>query len=551
MIFSGIDEIAKIIKTRPNHKLIERAESIKEKHELHVSGIGLEKYLSKIQGLENENALSIRKALAKEITSSNYEMYLKPMDKIFSARGGNWSYNFSNENDVITFETKVLNNIDGQYSIDQWMQNVWKNKVNIDPSGLAFIEIDNIEPDKIYLTYKSINDIYEYDFKSISNISYVIFNPETRKIKDGQTDYDAKFYRVVDDAYDYTIKEFNGVFSIVENETYINYFGKVPAVIFSTCEDKKSYCKTTWVAGSMPLADIYLLDHTVHTIYKLKQGIPYVYEYERDCPVCGGTGRTNDGGICSNCKGSGVAKNRDVAEVIVLPIPAAGQPTLIPPAGYVQPDLNTWKQQEDTLGKTDERIYESIWGGGAYLSSDRDKTAFEVAIRKAPEDDKLNTISSNAEQFEKAITDLFAQFYFPNSYNGCIISYGRRYSIKSADVVFDAYTKSVSAGLSSVILDALLSEYFYSIYENNEQQLKEAIIKLKTKPFYHFKPIDVKGLGANIVDYYKHLYYDEFIVDFEKTKKLYMSDIDEVQKELDVWIKSKISTTLTPRNKIM
>lgn len=536
MKFQNLDEIVKLIKNPKNEELLERAKQIKHKHQLHIAGIGLNHFIDKIQGIENANALSIRRALSKEATVPLYSSILKPLNKVFSARGGQWNYIFSNDTDKLAM-LSLLNNIDGQYSMNDWMANRWKDKVNIDPFGLAFVEVNELGT--LNTTYKSVEDIHDISYKSISDIDYVIFQPYQKE--------KAKYYRVVDEVKDYLIEEKQGKYSIVENETFVNYFKQVPGVIFSTKDDNKSDCKTTHIAESMISADSYLLDYTIYTIVKTKVGIPYVWEYERACPVCQGTGNDNLGNKCPQCDGTGVSKVRDVSDVIILPTPENGVPTMTPPAGYVIMPSEVVNQFESTLDREKNEIAEAIWGDGAVNETNQSaKTAFEINSRKESETSKLNEFSRNAELFETALTDLFGIFYFPSTYKGCTIVYGRRYKTDSIDALFAQYNEALTKKSNTAILNELIKEYWYALYENNEMQLQTQLRILETKPFYHSTALELVQYKIDKKDYLKNLYFDAFMVDFEKSKPLYIATIDEINTALENYITTNYSSLLVP-----
>ena len=175
MTFSSIDEIKSLIKDPINKDMLERAQEIRAKHELHVSGIGLDSYLDKIQGIENDNAVSLRRAL-----------------------GGGRFYDFSNDRDKNNFISKILANVKNEMSMRTYMQKVWRELVNTDPNGLIMGEITT-DGQNVNLTYKSSDSIHDIAYRGAQKIEYIIFKPEIDKDS-------VKFYRVIDDSFDYLIK---------------------------------------------------------------------------------------------------------------------------------------------------------------------------------------------------------------------------------------------------------------------------------------------------------------------------------------------------------
>ncbi len=540
-----LEQIKQLIETPKNKELIERANQLRRKHELHVSGIGLDSYIDKIQGIENKEAVSLRRALGKVITKPETNKIISVQNKIFTARGGGKFYQFSNDNDKEKFRTEILKNVKDGMSIDKFMQRFWKDLVNIDPSGLFMMEIDDEGIPE--MTYKSSASLYDIDFDSSTSIEYIIFNPEISK-KDN-----AKYYRVIDDNFDYLVKQDLRSISIVDYQTFPNPFGYVPACFISDRQDKQSEGFTSHIEEAMIYADDMLLDYTIYKIYKVKMGIPYHWQYEMECATCEGSGHViidNEERICSTCKGEKVKnKTRDVAEIAILPLPEEGDVPLNPPMGYVQADLQTWKQFEETINYEKQMMYESVWGNNSTLQSDRRNiTASELTVREYSKENKLNEISDNEEVVEKFITDLFGEYYFningSGSYKGSIINNGRNYDIKTADELLAAYTLGLEKNLPTSELHEILEAYYYSIYNRNPKKLNEAEIKLKSKPFYHWQPDKLQLAQVNEIDYYKNIYYDEFYNWYESNVEEFgISTLEKVNASLDKWIQEKMNQT--------
>jgi hypothetical protein len=533
------DDIKLFISKPQNTDLIIRANEIRRKHELHVSGIGLDAYLDRIQGIENKDAVSLRRALGKVITKPELNKIISVQNKIFSARGGGKFYQFSNDNDKESFRNEVLINVKDGLSIEGFMKKFWKELVNIDPMGLLMAEIN--QEGEMNITYKSSQVLYDISFNSPVSIQYIIFQPYTDKDKPN-----TKYFRVIDSQFDYLFAQTGKEIRLIEEQTFINPFGYVPACFISDRLDKQSNGYTTHIEEAMIYADDMLLDYTIYKVYKVKMGIPYHWQYETECAICEGSGnviKDDETHTCGSCGGSGyVNKSRDVADILVLPLPEQGDIPLTPPAGYVQADLQTWKQFEETIEAEKQRMYESVWGNNSTLEADRRNiTASELTVREYSKENKLNEISDNEENVEKFITDLFGEFYYPSSYQGAIINNGRNYDIKTADQLLQEYLTGLEKGLPTTELSETLEAYYYSIYNRNPKKLNEAQIKMKVKPFYHWQPDKIQTANVNEIDYYKNIYFDEFYNWYELNVESFgISTVEKVQKSFDTWILKKI-----------
>lgn len=544
MTFDSLEQIIAFIEQPKNEEMLVRANQIRKKHELHVSGIGLDEYIDKIQGVENEDAVSLRRALGKVITQPESNKIITVENKIFTARGGGRLYDFSNDKDKEFFRSQILTNVKSGISLHTYMRKVWKELVNIDPSGLLLAEINKDQ--EVFITYKSSESIYDIGFTSATNIEYIIFKPEIVKEKDTSgKSHDVKIYRVIDDSFDYLIWNRGTEFRIIEEQTFTNPWGYVPGSFISDRRDKKSRAYTTHIEEAMIYADDMLLDYTIYKIYKVKQGIPYHWQYEIACKTCEGSGQIDykdSTQLCTVCNGSGVTNNnRDIADILILPIPEDGDVPLTPPAGFVQGDLQTWKQFEETIDSEALKMYAAVWGELSFVDKERKNvTASEVIIRENSKESKLNEISDNEENVETKLTNIFGNFYFPNTYQGAIINNGRNFNIKTSTELLDEYKGGLESGISSTQLTEILEAYYFSLYNRSPQKLNESIIKLKTKPFFHWQPDKLQQANVNEIDYLKNLYFDEFVVWYEQEKeKLGTSTLADVQKEFDKWIVKK------------
>jgi hypothetical protein len=532
----SLEEIKAYIQEPQNSEFIKEANRIRRKHELHVNGMHVTKWLDKIEGIENDDYISLREALALPITVPESNRIITAENKVFTARGGGRFYDFTNDRDKEEFR-EILKDVRKGLSMHSFMQKDWKRYVNYDSSGILLVEI-NPEDESLYITYKSSEYLHDVSYKSAQEIDYIIFKPYT-------DEQGYQVYRVIDDSYDYLIKEKNGVYSIDEDNTFENIWGFVPGTFISDRIDKKEKAFDTHISEAMIYADSLLLDHTIYRIYKIKQGIPFVWQYQRACSNCNGSGYVDksEGTTCGSCSGKGYDNiNRAASELITLPMPEEGEPSIIPPAGYVQPDLETWRQFETTMQGEKEKMYSSVWGEISVIDRQRNNiTAREVEIRENSKESKLNDISDNAEKVEKRLTDIFALFYFPGSYEGSIINYGRDYYTKSSDELIMEYEDGLQKSLPSTELTNILERYYHTLYSRSPQKLNESIINLKAKPFYHWSPERLLSMNVAQEDYLKNLYFDEFKVWYEKNKKMFgVSTLDEVQAELDKWIVEKI-----------
>ena len=257
-----LDQIEGLIKQPKNEDLIVRAMGMSAKLRMHVNGTNATDYVEQLTGIESDE----EKDLRKDLTRSNRAMFaasLRPFDQVFSANGGSVFYDCPNPNEF----TNKLNNINNGAGLRNWLKKRWKNKFFVDPNGVLLIEASE---EVINPTYKAITTIHDYQPNGI-HLEYIIFKPfkgKSKKYKDVELIADDDYYRVIDDEKDYLIHYKNEVATIVEDWTFDNSWGKVPGVLCSDILDVESNAKASLIEDVIDIADEYLRDTGIHTVYK-------------------------------------------------------------------------------------------------------------------------------------------------------------------------------------------------------------------------------------------------------------------------------------------
>lgn len=505
MILS-LEEIKKIIKDNPNREIVDLAVKMQKRLSVHVLGIGVDYYLSKINNFENADQFQVRKKYARS-NKDIIERITRPIDKVFSATGGSTFYDLP-ENKNQEFRNK-LKNVENGISLKKWIEEYWKIAYMCDPMGIVFIEVD--ENGDAYPTYKSSSSIYDYKLNG-RNLDYIVFKENTKD--------DSNRYRVIDNNFDYIIESRGEEIKIIQNETYKNYFGEVPAIICSNIPIIGSNGFKSPIENIVEIADEYLRENSVKSVYKLLHGFPKPWEYISECKECNGTGSVN-AEICPSCKGTKADLKKDVSETRFLPIPDSNDAKIAPDiAGYTAPSIEAWSKMSEELKELESLMFETLWGTKQLEKGEND-TATGKFIDTQPINDRLSKISESAETIEKFITDSLGFYYYNSSYNGSSINYGRRYQIESHDSIWKKYEEARKNGAPDTILDDFLFEYTQSKYENNSLELQIQLKLLEVEPFKHLSVSDVKSLELEGIDYYKKVYFNEFVSTLSDNEIIY------------------------------
>lgn len=455
-----------VIKARNNNSELEAL----------VNGVDFESLLIKIEGKEDNEKILARKKYSRSIKDL-FERLLRPIDYVYSSTGGSKKYNEKVDTDVIL----ALSKLTGEKPLEHWAQNNWMPLYHTDPNGIIIYEWKD---DKCWPTYKNIHKVRCYKATG-QKLEWVLFEPCN---EEGE-----KEFRLIDDAYDYTIKQNGESFTIDDDDTYENPFRKCPGIVIS---DLMHYCgheRKSPIEKITEIAKEYLRDQSIKTLYKFLHGFPIFWRYVVQCEKCHGTGKigTNN---CPDCNGVGFYMKKDVTDMVTLPVPKNNDDIKIAPdiAGYIAPELKTWDQYIKELDLLFSVMNETHWG--ADIKSQAIKTATEVYSNYQPVISRLNKYADTAEWVEWYLTELALNFLNPikNADDSYVsVLYGRNYIIEPINVLLERYQKSKEAGDSTAILDKQLYEWIVSKYKSDPETLSDELKRIQVEPFVHYTVKDV------------------------------------------------------------
>lgn len=516
-----LEDIQKLIEAgRPDW--IKQSEKESAKYNVHFNGIRVEDYLKPLNGWENKEQEQAR----KELVTSNrflFENLTRPIDKVFSATGGNNIYPKNSKKILLAIE-----NIRHGYSIKKWIQNIQAKQYYTDPNGLIFFEWTK---EKTYPTVKSITNILNYETFG-REVQWVIFQPDSKK--------DGEYYRVVDEKFDYTYKWDGKTLTLIEENTFKNPFGKCPAIVNSDIIHFELNRKDSPFAPVIELADHYLRTGSVKNIYENYHGYPIFWAYGSPCKRCHGEGSINiDNEIveCPSCSGSGTSLKKDVTDMLKLKPPQSTDEVKLAPdvAGYVQPDLATWREQRTELDWLWQLMHFTTWG----TSYKRDQqTATATWIDAQPVNDRLSQFSESFEDVEQKMTELIGLFY-NQSANDISINWGKRFMIERPDVIWEKYISAKEKGAPKTTLDYLLTQFYQTEYQNDKESLVTSLKRIKLEPFIHLTEKQVIEMGITGKDLMAKLYFNEWIKTLEEGY-VFITKIEKLQSDFNTYVEQKI-----------
>lgn len=476
----------------------------------------LEELIQRIEKLESADRAQARKKYSKDIRDMFHRVF-EPRENVFNASGGSKDIEVpSNQNREKLLEH--LSQYKGNKSIHQYLSEYYFQLLDVDPNGVIFTEYKDDE--KIYPTYKSIDAIRNY-VSDGQNVEWIIFEPEI-VVKKGGLSYQK--WRVVDDKNDWCIIETNGQFAISKEKSFNHPFGKAPAIILSGYQKVGSELRLSPLFPIEELAKDYARDKSVLTLYKFLNGFPIHWRYRQQCRTCRGVGKTgkNPEDKCSVCDGKGYLGKSDVTDIMEVNIPEREEDKILAPnlAGFISPDLETWKQYNEELNKSEKLIHNTIWGTKD-AANGGGETATGRFIDVQPVINRLSKMSDSVEWFHNQLQQFVLNWVENNPQTKSVarVSYGKGFIIEGADVLLERYDTNRSKGSNVTILDRLLLEYITAKYRTAPKMLENALKKAELEPYVHLSFKETKDIFGDKAAEKKDLFHS-FWEEADKNKPL-------------------------------
>ncbi len=480
-----------------------------------ITGKGFkDELINRIELLESDKRSIARKKYSKDIRDL-FSRVLEKRENVFQANGGSEEINIESEAQKEQF-IRLLANFKGGKSITKYLSEYYFRCLDTDPNGVLFLEYKTDPELDIYPTFKSINDIRDYDANG-QKCEYILFEPKQKKA--GNTMYYE--WRLVDDENDYIIKQIGTTFVLDLEKSFKHPFKQVPAIIYSDYIELGSRRRLSFIDPVLELSKDYARDKSILTIYKFQNGFPKHWQYVTECRTCRGSGRTGDNKECQACNGAGILTKKDVTDQINITKPREGDPIIAPNlAGYISPDLMTWKQYNEDLKSWEKKIESTIWG--TTETSQDNETATGRFIDIQPITNKLNTLSDKVEWVHNQLCNWIANAVIPTKKQDETVyhkAYGRRFIIESPDVVLERYEKSREKGSPITVLDKLLNEFILSKYKNDPYMQELMYKKSKVEPYVHMTIEQVNSIFGK-KEAFKKAIFEDFWLNADKSQEI-------------------------------
>ena len=325
----------------------------------------------------------------------------------------------------------------------------------------------------------------------------------------------------------------------------VHGLGYVPACPVTTRQSNPTHPvrRTSALAESLEIADVYLRDFNEHELGKTYHAFPKMWSYGVRCDYqapltdasgfegmqsCNAGRLQNSSGTaggwagtyaCPRCKGQGkyIPVGPDKTYIIEAPTDS-GTPSLIPPAGYVVPDLTSLAYLGGELVKNSAAIERAVIGKeGITTMHTKVESGAAKEIDMAPIYDALNDYGDDAVTAMKFVVDTFGRLRYADAYRASSLALGKRYHLKSTDQLETEYASAKAAGLDSALLYGYLEDIAYTKYASDPMELERALLKLELTPVPHLTDQEAQALGyIGEDDLLLKVYLNDFVGRFER-----------------------------------
>lgn len=527
--------------------------ALEARHRLHLDGVPgallafLE--LSRPDLLASPDAFNTLRKVAKSATKPIYAGLTNILSKVFTAAGSSFYYDFADAALADDFGDYLGDTCRAGLDFYAQFRTVWGRASYTGFQGVLLVdlappltssigEVDDVPlglpaPVFCYVPSAKVHDVAVTGHR----IEYLILQGQTA---DGQTEY-----YCYDDQQCHRVQFVSGVLTYQPALATAHGLGYVPACPITTRQPDPTHPvrRTSALAESLEVADVYLRDFNEHELGKAYHAFPKMWSYGVRCDYqaplidangyegmqsCnagrllygGAAGATGFAGTydCPRCKGQGKYIPVGPDKTYILEAPQNGDPAITPPAGYIVPDLTSLQYLGGELTANAARIEKAVIGKeGVTAMQTKVESGNAKALDLAPVYDALNDYGDDAQVAMKFVVDTFGRLRYGGDFRASSVALGRKYHLKSADQLETEYASAKTAGLDSALLYGYLEELVYARYAADPMELERNLLKLELTPAPHLT--DKEAQDALIIgedDLLLKIYLNDFVARFER-----------------------------------
>jgi hypothetical protein len=507
--------------------------ALEQRHALHIDGkkAHLLQFLAENKPeLASPEAYSTLEKVATAATKPIYGQLSNLLDKVFTAQGRNFYFDFSRPELAEDFDAYLKDKRKTGQPFFGTFRRTWSRASKVGFQGV-FLEDLPAEPTaqpEPFTTYIPSKDIWDIRL-SDDRIEYLILWQ--------QLEAEQRFF-CFDDQQCHKVLLREGVYSYLLQDLTTHGLGYVPACPVTTrqADTLRPVQRTSALADSLEVATIYLRDANQHEMMKAYHSYAKMWSYGLDCDYeapadylgCQVAQTCNAGYLvdgqgarhaCPRCGGVGkiipVGPNKTY---IVKPAPQGETSVVDPgPAGYITPELDSAKYIGEQLVLNEAKIEKAVLGKSGLLDQQKQDTLGGKILDWGPAYDRFADVAMDAEACLTFLLETKARYRYGDAFRDSAVTLGRKWQVKSVNDLEAEYSAAKESGLDDALLYSYLEEIIYTRYAGDPMELERNLLKLELTPF-PTQTVDEAKLNAVVGrdDLLLKTYINDFFNRFER-----------------------------------
>jgi hypothetical protein len=169
---------------------------------------------------------------------------------------------------------------------------------------------------------------------------------------------------------------------------------------------------------------------------------------------------------------------------------------------------------DSSIGELYNLVYYTKWGVQHNIQTqgpkkDGEKTATEIMVDEQPKIEALYAYSDSAEDTEKMIADYMGYHYFPNTYKGADINYGRRLMLETPDKIMEVLVELIIKESPYEVVREKMEAYYHTLYQGDSVKLNIMLKLIDVEPLPFYSMSKAKNLLSPL-EYAKKTYYNDW-----------------------------------------
>lgn len=475
--------------------------ALERRHALHIDG----KKADLLQFLvENKPELASPEAygtlgkVATPATKPIYGQLANLLDKVFTAQGRNFYFDFTRPELAVDFDEYLKDKRRTGQPFFGTFRRAWARASRVGFQGV-FLEDLPTEPTarpEPFTAYIPSSQIWDIGLTG-DRVEYLILR-EDRK--------DETLFYCYDDAQCHKVLFRSSSYTYLPEQATTHALGYVPACPVTTRQPDplRPVQRTTMLADSLEVATIYLRDANGHEMMKAYHMYQKMWSYGVKCDyvpplsaeerALGYFASECNAGRCSTtargefecpvCRGAGKRIPVGPDKTYILEVPTDNTaPDIVPPAGYITPELASAEYIGKELVKNEAKIEKAVLGKSGLLDQQKQDTLGGKILDWAPAYDRFADIAADAEACLTFLLETKARYRYRSDFRQSAITLGRKWQVKSVNDLENEFAEAKKAGLDDAILYSYLEEIIYSRYAGDPMELERNLLKLELTPF--------------------------------------------------------------------